>query len=274
MCAQASSDPLKVFFFGGPDGAAAAAGERINAEAVGVRCVGFDSPGFAPLEEISGESVVAKINRAEPDFVVVALGAKKGQAWILRNGPHLDAPVVSHLGAVVNFAAGAIKRAPRLLQRLGLEWAWRIKEEPQLRKRYLHDGFRFARLVLTTALPLSWERFRMRSLPAHQATVEHGPSSAGHYRITLGEVCGSMQLAQLRRALQQAAASRGRVVIDVARTRYIDAAAMGSTLLLEGYLSEIGEHLQFVGAGQQLRRVFRLHGAAYLLERGTDGLLS
>jgi len=84
--------------------------------------------------------VLQAINASQADFLVVALGAKKGQAWILHNLEHLQVPVVSHLGAVVNFVAGTVQRAPAAWQRAGLEWLWRIKEEPALFGRYWNDG--------------------------------------------------------------------------------------------------------------------------------------
>lgn len=144
---------LSVYFFGGPSGAAAAASERVNRRAGGVHCVGFDSPGIGSVESLSTVEHIERINRSGAQFVVVALGAKKGQAWIERNAGRLVAPVVSHLGAVVNFAAGALRRAPTWMQQSGLEWLWRIKEEPQLWRRYWNDGRGVLRIAATRVLP-------------------------------------------------------------------------------------------------------------------------
>ena len=120
--------PLKVYFFGGPAGVAEAAGRRLAREAKGLACVGYESPGFGSVEEMSGEETIRRINASNADLLVVSLGARKGQAWIERNRSRLDVPVVSHLGAVVDFAAGTVRRAPAWMQRAGLEWLWRIKE--------------------------------------------------------------------------------------------------------------------------------------------------
>ena len=147
--------PLRVFFFGGPEGAGQAASEALNSRAGGMRCVGFLSPGFGSINEMSADAIIDQINGSAADFLVVALGAKKGQAWIEYNLQKLNTPVISHLGAVINFAAGSIKRAPVWVQRLGLEWAWRVKEEPSLWKRYWSDGISFLKLLTTRAMPLS-----------------------------------------------------------------------------------------------------------------------
>lgn len=170
LCAQ-TARTVKVYFFGGPDGAAQQASDRVNAMAEarvrqgltpGVRCVGFESPGFGTLDDMSQAAVIDRINATGADFVVVALGAKKGQAWIQRNREQLHAPVISHLGAVVNMAAGTIARAPRWMQRIGLEWVWRIKEEPMLWKRYASDGWVLLRLLLTKIVPQMVWRMKLR----------------------------------------------------------------------------------------------------------------
>lgn len=143
--------PIKVYFFGGPPGAAQKACDVLNAEHAQGRGhmlgVGAQSPGFGSVEEMSDSAVIDAINASGADFLVVALGAKKGQAWIMHNRGRLTIPVVSHLGAVVNFVAGTVQRAPLAWQRLGLEWLWRIRQEPQLFKRYWSDGWALLRLV-------------------------------------------------------------------------------------------------------------------------------
>lgn len=140
--------PVRVYFFGGPPGVAERAAQVLNSEAGGVSCTGFESPGFGSVESMSTQPIIDRINAAQADFVVVALGAVKGQAWIERNRSRFDAPVVSYLGAVVNFVAGTVPRAPAWLPRMGLEWMWRIAQEPGLLRRYASDGARFIALVL------------------------------------------------------------------------------------------------------------------------------
>lgn len=135
--------PLRVVFFGGPDGVAAEAFKKIAQDNSAMEVVGFYSPGFGTIEEMSPQHVINQINESEPDIVLVALGAKRGQQWIDYNHQRLDVPVISHLGAVVNFVAGTVARAPEWMQKSGLEWLWRIWEEHQLLKRYWSDGSRF-----------------------------------------------------------------------------------------------------------------------------------
>jgi len=143
---------IKVFFFGGQDGVAKEACEKLKAQSKGLQCVGFHNPGFGSIEEMSTPAIINAINQADADFIIVSLGAKKGQSWIQLNKNKLEAPVISHLGAVVNFIAGTVKRAPQMMQEFGLEWLWRIKEEPALYSRYILDGSSFINLLFTKVL--------------------------------------------------------------------------------------------------------------------------
>jgi N-acetylglucosaminyldiphosphoundecaprenol N-acetyl-beta-D-mannosaminyltransferase len=145
--------PLKIYFYGGPPSVAQRAMKVINAEQSGLHCVGYESPGFGSVQELSSAETLRKINQSGAEFLVVSLGAVKGQAWIEHNLPQLNVPVVSHLGAVVNFVAGNVKRAPSWMRNSGLEWAWRIKEEPALFKRYAYDGLGLLRLTITKVVP-------------------------------------------------------------------------------------------------------------------------
>ena len=154
--------PIKVYFFGGPPGVAEAACAVLNAEAGFMQGVGAHGPGFGTIEEMSTPEVIAAINASGADFLVVALGARKGQAWIMHNRAQLTVPVVSHLGAVVNFVAGTVQRAPLVWQRWGLEWLWRIRQEPALFKRYWGDGWALLGLALR-ALGRRWRGGRSHS---------------------------------------------------------------------------------------------------------------
>jgi exopolysaccharide biosynthesis WecB/TagA/CpsF family protein len=150
--------PVMVYFFGGQDGVAAKACEVVNAEVKGVACVGDQSPGFGSLEDLCAPEYLDPIRASGADLLVVSISVLKGQAWIERNRVQLHVPVVSYLGAVVNFVAGTVRRAPVWMRRVGLEWLWRIKEEPALRRRYGANAITYARLIVTRVLPYRWVR--------------------------------------------------------------------------------------------------------------------
>ena len=252
-------EPLKVFFFGGPPGAAEAACSRLAASTHGLRAVGWDDAGFGDVEAMSGDERIARINASGADFVVAALGAAKGQAWLERNAARLEAPLLCHLGAVVNFAAGRVSRAPRLVRRLGLEWVWRIKEEPHLWQRYRRDGMAFTRLLVR--LVPAWIA-RLRARESTESRCRFGRAGAV-VRLELDGTWTAAELAPLRRALAEAALQGVALEIDLTGVDRIDAAFLGLLALAHGTFGPAG--LRVVGAGDRVRRAFRHHGAEYLL---------
>ena len=269
---------MRVFFFGAPPGVAEAAAKRVNEQGGGVVCVGFDPAGFGSVESMSSPELLHRINSCRPDFVVVSLGAQKGQAWIERNRGLLEAPVISHLGAVVGFAAGALARAPAWVQAMGLEWLWRIKEEPHLWRRYAKDAVALSKLLLQSVLPLCWDRWLGASGRSMAATL-HVQPDVDECLLTVEGWLGRKDLAQLRPALQMAVDAATRVTVDVSRLNGLDAYAMAQFLLLSGHMDDAGLPLVFRGAAPELRRLFRAHCTEHLLatapaEAADSGMLT
>jgi N-acetylglucosaminyldiphosphoundecaprenol N-acetyl-beta-D-mannosaminyltransferase len=252
---------LAVYFFGGSDGVAEAAGRRLGREAKGLVCVGHESPGFGSVEEMSGEETIRRINASNADLLVVSLGARKGQAWIERNRLRLNVPVVSHLGAVVDFTAGRIRRAPAWMQRVGLEWLWRIKEQPSLWRRYLNDGLALALLLLTHVLPYVWY-MRSRRHPA-EASVE--ASETKHvYVIVLRGAWTRANIAVLRRSFSQAARSGKNVRLEMTSVSHVDSAFVGLVMLLLAYQQQHCRRLAIVSVPGAVRRVLDYCCAEFL----------
>ena len=256
--------PLKVFFFGGPDGVAQQAADVLNAGPDGMRCVGAYSPGFGTLADMSTPEIIEQINASDADLLVVALGAKRGQVWIEHNLDALRTPLVSHLGAVVNFVAGTISRAPSGVGGLGLEWLWRIKEEPALWRRYWRDGVALLRLLTTSALPAALDARRIRAAKAAPALAERDDGQL--YTITLDGAWHDAGLEELRSALARATSRRHAIRLELLANCSLDSAALGLLLLLYGHQSKAGAALEVRAQGGSARRTMRLHNVQFLLE--------
>jgi N-acetylglucosaminyldiphosphoundecaprenol N-acetyl-beta-D-mannosaminyltransferase len=157
-----SGRKLRVFFFGGALGSAELASEALRRQESDLIAAGHLFPDYGSAQDLSSSANIASINAAHPDLLVVALGAKKGHLWLDANWGSLDVPVASHLGAVVSFVAGTVKRAPAWVQRIGAEWFWRVREEPHLARRYLLDALTLARLLVTNVAPMKLLQLRQR----------------------------------------------------------------------------------------------------------------
>lgn len=259
---------LSVYLFGGPDGAAAEAAARINTAASGLRCVGSHSPGYVSIDAMSSDSIIHAINDSRPDFLIVALGARKGQEWIERNLPRLQVPVVSHLGAVVNFAAGQVKRAPLWMQRSGLEWLWRVKEEPALWQRYLRDGMSLMRLLLTRVLPGAiYQRLAAMSGAARAESWISFCDQTDRRCLKPHGAWHEGNLLRIRRSFDKIARLQIDIEIDLSETRYVDSAFIGLLMLMYGHQARLGLGFSVHGASPSLRRIFKAHCAEFLLQK-------
>lgn len=264
--AAAQRPPLTVFFFGGPPGAAEAAHGALNAGDGGVRSVGFDAAGFGDVEAMSSPDLLERINASGAGFLLVALGAKKGQAWIMHNLQQLRVPVISHLGAVVNFVAGTVARAPRWVQAAHGEWLWRIGQEPALLRRYLSDGSTMLRLLLRELLPLSSWLKRQAPTPAAMAAARLDiERTADRGRIALHGPWTGANAQPLRNALQQLVAEGRPVEVDLGAATYLDSAVLGLLMLLHGWHTRHGWPGTVTAASPAARYILEKSQAAYLL---------
>lgn len=258
--------PLKVYFFGGPEGVAEMACRVLAGERSGLQCVGFNCPGFGSIEDMSGPETIANINASGADFVVVALGARKGQAWIERNRSRIDAPVISHLGAVVNFVAGTVARAPSWMQEAGMEWLWRIKEEPALWRRYWQDGVTWIRLLLVRVLPYAlWRRIRRSRGRGCNFAVSLLPQVSEVARLVVVGDSPDELTANVREVFRNTTAATQPLEIDFTRATSLSPAFAGLILMLKKQQDARNLPLHCVGVLPPLRRHFLWNGLEHML---------
>jgi N-acetylglucosaminyldiphosphoundecaprenol N-acetyl-beta-D-mannosaminyltransferase len=254
--------PLKVFLFGGPEGVAAAAARSLNDHPSGLYCVGWLYPGFCSTEEMSRDDIIESINSSGADFLVASLGAAKGQMWLQRNHNRLLIPVRAHLGASLNFQAGTVRRAPMTMGKFGLEWLWRIKEEPYLWRRYWNDGRVVLRLLLTHVLPFTfwtwWLRIKYERWGEDLiiTTRAHGHESV---TVSLSGPANARNVSKAIPALRDVIARKKRITLDFSNTRTIDARFLGLLLMFNKKLKGIGAVPAFAGLSTSMERIFRLN---------------
>ena len=264
---QDAANPLSIYFFGGQDGVAEIAKREINQTKRGLTCVGYQSPGFVTVEQMSAETRIDQINASRADFLVVALGAKKGQSWILKNLSSIKAPIISHLGAVINFGANKLKRAPVFMQNNGLEWLWRIKEEHSLWRRYWHDGLSFLYLLITAVIPHAfWLLLNQRYLnkPTKINSVHLGCAGAT-YRITVSGLALDPISPGLRSIMRLASLQNADVVLDLTDAEYLSSGFLGIVLILKKHLDNHAVKLRVVGIQPKMERLLKWNGLTDLI---------
>jgi N-acetylglucosaminyldiphosphoundecaprenol N-acetyl-beta-D-mannosaminyltransferase len=123
----------------------------------GLKIVGGYAPPFRPLEPEERARVIDEIEASGADVVWVGIGVPKQEKWMWRLRDRLEAPVLVGVGAAFDFHAGLIPQAPDWMQRRGLEWLFRLGQEPRrLWRRYLTYNPRFV-----AGFARQWSRERL-----------------------------------------------------------------------------------------------------------------
>ncbi|MBI2524175.1 WecB/TagA/CpsF family glycosyltransferase [Candidatus Peregrinibacteria bacterium] len=135
-----------VFLLGGAEGVGGRAAETLCARNPRLRVVGITAG--SPREEDVGE-ILRRINEAKPRLLLVAFGAPQQDLWIDRYLSAMPSVrVAMGIGGTLDFLAGVQKRAPFAMQRLGLEWLWRLMREPSRFRRIWNATVIFPWLVM------------------------------------------------------------------------------------------------------------------------------
>jgi N-acetylglucosaminyldiphosphoundecaprenol N-acetyl-beta-D-mannosaminyltransferase len=144
-CARAAETGQRLYLYGGRNqGALAQLARNLRLRHEGLQIVGGYVPPFRELTPDEEAAVAADIERCRADVVWVGIGVPKQEKWMARMRPGLSAPVLVGVGAAFDFHAGLIPQAPEWMQRIGLEWVFRLAQEPRrLWRRYLRYNPRF-----------------------------------------------------------------------------------------------------------------------------------
>ena len=150
LARSSPNNPLRIFLLGAAPGVADAASEYIRRRWPSVEVCGTLSPNFGfELRPADNEEVLATVNEAQPDLLVVGLGAPKQEIWLHSYAHRLKAKVAVAAGGTIDFLAGKQRRAPLWVQRIGMEWLHRVVSNPKrLARRYLNDMIKFPQLVV------------------------------------------------------------------------------------------------------------------------------
>ena len=131
------------YFYGATEETLQSMKEVLERDYPGIQIAGMYAPPFRALTPQEDAQIVAKINESRPDFIWIGLGAPKQEEWMYQHMGQLQG-VLSGVGAGFDYLAGYIKRAPRWMQRMSLEWLYRLLQDPKrLWRRYFTSNVKF-----------------------------------------------------------------------------------------------------------------------------------
>nr|WP_205711133.1 WecB/TagA/CpsF family glycosyltransferase [Hymenobacter sp. HDW8] len=133
----------------GLEGVAEKAAVNLTKKYPGLQVVGTYSPPFGfDKDDIENGRILDMVNAVKPHLLFVGVGAPKQEKWMYRNLKYLDINVALGIGASFDFEAGTIKRAPKPVRDMRMEWFWRFSSEPtRLFKRYFVDSNKFIPII-------------------------------------------------------------------------------------------------------------------------------
>ncbi|MDX1640824.1 MAG: WecB/TagA/CpsF family glycosyltransferase [Balneolaceae bacterium] len=150
----AASKNFSFFFLGAAEGVGERLARALQDNYPGLNIAGTYSPPFAvKFSEEENERIIDKVNRANPDVLWVSLTAPKQDYWIASHFDKLNVSVAIGVGAAFDVVAGNVKRSPEWMQKWGLEWLFRLIQEPRrLARRYLFEAPVFLPLIVKQAI--------------------------------------------------------------------------------------------------------------------------
>jgi N-acetylglucosaminyldiphosphoundecaprenol N-acetyl-beta-D-mannosaminyltransferase len=141
VCGWSQKNPCRHFFFGGAPGVVEQLRDHLTKRFPNLQVVGGYTPPFRPLNAGEKLRLEEMVRAAQPDILWVGLSTPKQEKFMAEFLPRLDVTLMIGVGAAFDFHSGRVKQAPRWMQRTGLEWCYRLGQEPgRLAKRYLRNN--------------------------------------------------------------------------------------------------------------------------------------
>lgn len=260
-----AAEGFSLYFLGGTGCDGETAARRLRERHPATNVVAVDSPFIhtagAALADSEAEDaeIIERINRARPDILLVALGNPKQELWFNRNRDQLNVPVTIGVGGTFSFIAGTVRRAPRWMQKSGLEWAFRLAVDPRrLWKRYFVGCFKFGFLVLPS---LIYHRRALRAKAGEERREMTLDSTSKLLAdLTMLRPEGRLDAASAAEFTSRSgeALARGGLLLDLEAVSLIDSTGLGALLTLRRNAMQKKVPLHLANIPETVRRLMEL----------------
>jgi N-acetylglucosaminyldiphosphoundecaprenol N-acetyl-beta-D-mannosaminyltransferase len=248
LAERAAQKGYSIFLLGGARGVAALAAQKLQARYPGLKIAGLLAPPVSSVLEMD-PTILESIRAARPDILLVAFGNPKQEKWIGMYKKELAVPVMMGVGGSLDFVAGMTHRAPAWMQRSGLEWLFRLIQEPgRLWRRYVSDLAMFGVFFTRQWWVMRRGGTYADRLPTTELVL------AG--RTAIIRVAGSLTVANYGKfngLVEQALATTPCILVNMAETRFMDSAAIGSLVHFAKRARDAGGELALVQVPRAIR---------------------
>lgn len=253
LAQRAAQRGYSIYFLGAAPGVAEKAASILQQQYPALQIAGIASP--SPEAVHNGDpAIIAACKAAKPDILLVAFGNPKQEKWIYRHAQALGIPVMIGVGGTFDFIAGVTKRAPQWMQQHGLEWSYRLLQQPgRLWKRYITDLFGFGYFFL-------WQWWIMRKQEVASPVLPTSELLRVRETVIMnvkGRLDRSNQGAFAEKAYR-ALTEQPYLVINLAQTEFLDSSAIGTLVALRKQAREKGGNLWLTNLPASIGQVFAL----------------
>jgi N-acetylglucosaminyldiphosphoundecaprenol N-acetyl-beta-D-mannosaminyltransferase len=252
----AAARGYRVYFLGGKAEVAQQAVANVREQYPTLQVAGVWSPPFAPLASMDHADICRRVRESKADLLFVSFGCPKQEKWIAMNYQNCGVPVSVGVGATIDFLAGSMRRAPRWMQATGLEWIFRLLQEPRrLFRRYAGDLVVFGYGILRQTL-------RLRGQRPHNTSTTLSETSP-HLKVAakvvqLPERFDAIEVRDHETTWQQLMEEPNDLLVDASKVAFIDSTGVGMLIRLRKQLRERNHELVLNNPTAAMRRALEI----------------
>lgn len=250
---RAAQKGYSIYFLGAAPGVAVQAAETIRQTYPGVKIAGVSSP-MIPANAETDPCILEEIKAARPDILLVALGNPKQEKWIGAYGGQLHVPLMIGVGGTLDLISGHKIRAPKWMRGSGLEWTFRLAQEPKrLWRRYQRNIFVFGPQFIR-----QWWKMRARPRLASSSGVEE---VIFVNNAAVASLCGSLSIDNIldfEQSTRKILAKTSNILLDCSQADLLDSSAFGALLRLARQARCLGGDLMLAGVSEEMAYTLRV----------------
>lgn len=272
LAEAASKHKKKIYMLGGKADVAKRAADILTESNKGLSIVGMDDAFVYTIGEkladadADDQPIVDAINRSGADILLIAFGNPKQEVWFERNRHRLKVPVSIGIGGTFAFIAGEVKRAPVIMQKLGIEWIYRLIQEPKrLWKRYFVGLIKFGSMITQVLLYAYYLKFKV-FLCSFQKILDQeiqvstvGSGETVFSVITLPEKLDGHSMNEAFKAIDLTAKEIKTIAMDFNSVLFIHPFALGMLVTKMIELNRMGKAFYLLSLNKTLRLFLRVN---------------
>jgi N-acetylglucosaminyldiphosphoundecaprenol N-acetyl-beta-D-mannosaminyltransferase len=255
LAERAAERSYSLYFLGAAPGVAVRAAEVLQARYPALRIAGVASPTVNSLLEVD-HALLRTIQVAHPDILLVAFGNPKQEKWINMHAQALHVPVMIGVGGTLDFIAGMVKRAPLWMQKSGLEWLYRLLQEPRrLWKRYVNDLSSYSIFFLRQWWMMRQHRLQMTPIALPSSDLVLIENTA------IINVAGRLErssVARFNRHAHEALAFAPHIIVNLSSADFLDSSGIGALVSFVKQASDQRGDVVLTGVSAPIRKVLSL----------------